>query len=716
MENKRRVFGWWILGLVIVIGFSLLCSSLPLQAQSGQYPGFRVEGRFLYDRFGNKVILYGVNKMVIFTDRDGIPAFPEIAKTGANVVRIVWLTEGSAEELDVAITNAINNQLIPLVDCHDATGEWDDMHVCVDYWVRPDVLAVLKKHEAYLLINIANEAGSSTVQDDKYRAAYELAVWRMRAAGIHVPLIIDSSRWGQDIDGLQENGPYLIQADPDHNLMFSIHMWWPSSLRGRGVTQLVIDEIQESVDLNLPLIVGEFAHKGPGCTCCIPYQTIIEQCALNEIGYLPWSWGPGNSDCAEMDMTVDGTFDTLHGWGLEIVMTSTYSIHNLAVRPEWIVAATPVPLSTPTPTPTPLSAPEGLISVDRPVEVSSVEKSDLSGENAVDGRLNSRWASEYTDPQSITIDLGEVRDIARIVLVWEAAYGKEYKLQVSDDGATWTDIIHETAGDGGQDDHVVTARGRYVRMEGLKRGTEWGYSLWEFWVFDRADVSLPEPDTTSDVTTPADLHPDLVVSEVSWIEDPPVKDEGVTFSAVVENQGDAAVQDGFRCAFLVDGELVSWAEATAPLAPGTEMILVANDGPDGNPRWEPDATGPFVVLAWVDAPEGDTSAGVSLEDDIGRVEESDEHNNMQTSYDYVRMFKPVPTDTPTPTSIATSTPIPTSTLTPEPTATPQPVVEEATATPETPEPSSPTRTVALIVGAVVFVIAVVGVMLWRRRR
>jgi len=88
------------------------------------------------------------------------------------------------------------------------------------------------------------------------------------------------------------------------------------------------------------------------------------------------------------------------------------------------------------------------------------------------------------------------------------------------------------------------------------------------------------------------------------------------------------------------------------------------------------------------------------------VEESDEHNNMQTASNYVRLSKPVPTDTPTPQSTPTLAP----------TATPQPIIEEATVAPETPEPSSPARTVALIVGAVVFVIAIVGVMLWRRRR
>lgn len=697
--DKRRIR--WSLGLLysaIALAFLLLTTGvLPTTAQSGQYPGFRVEGRHLYDRSGNQVILVGVNKMVIYMDRDGIPAFAEIEKTGANVVRIVWLTEGSAEELDIAITNAINHHLIPMIDYHDSTGKWDHLPVCVDYWVRPDILAVLEKHEAYLLVNVANEAGKEVVDDWKYRAGYELAIRRMRAAGIHVPLIIDASGYGQDINGLQANGPYLIKADPDHNLMFSIHMWWPTAWRGSQVAQLVIDEIAESVAMELPLIVGEFADNGPGCTCCIPYRTIIEQCALNDVGYLPWSWGPGNGDCQSMDMTEDGFFDTLHGWGLEVAITSTYSIQNIAVRPDWLANATPIPAMTPAPTPTPLPAPEGLLSIGKPVDVTSIERDDVPGANAVDGRLNSRWSSAYADSQSITVDLGEVRDIARIVLEWEAAYGKAYKLQVSDDGETWADIVHETASNGGQDDHLVTARGRYVRMEGLKRATEWGYSLWEFWVFDQADVPLPTPDVTGDVAAAPDLRPDLVVSKVAWVEDPLLKDDGVTFTAVVENRGSAAAMRGFRCAFQVGGESVSWVTSAKPLAPGMDMTLVASNGPDGNATWEPSDTGDFIVLAWVDDDANSTG---------GQVDEANEHNNMLTANGYVRLVPPAPTNTPAPTAKPTGTPIPTEK--PQPPES-LPIETEAPASQESP------RTV-IVVAAGILILVVIGAIIAVKRR
>ena len=42
-----------------------------------ELPGFRVAGRDLYDKCGEKVILRGVNKMVVWTDINST-SFPEI--------------------------------------------------------------------------------------------------------------------------------------------------------------------------------------------------------------------------------------------------------------------------------------------------------------------------------------------------------------------------------------------------------------------------------------------------------------------------------------------------------------------------------------------------------------------------------------------------------------------------------------------------------------
>jgi hypothetical protein len=69
-----------------------------------------------------------------------------------------------------------------------------------------------------------------------------------------------------------------------------------------------------------------------------------------------------------------------------------------------------------------------------------------------------------------------------VTLNWEAAYGKAYQIQTSQDNTNWTTIYSTTTGDGGTDDLAITGTGRYIRMYGTARGTAYGYSLYEFQV------------------------------------------------------------------------------------------------------------------------------------------------------------------------------------------------------------------------------------------
>jgi hypothetical protein len=89
--------------------------------------------------------------------------------------------------------------------------------------------------------------------------------------------------------------------------------------------------------MNLPLIVGEFGNTAAKCVGVINYKLILEECQKNEIGWLAWEWGPGNSDCESMDMTTDSKFATLRDWGLEVCVTDPNSIKNTSIRPKFMV-------------------------------------------------------------------------------------------------------------------------------------------------------------------------------------------------------------------------------------------------------------------------------------------------------------------------------------------------------------------------------------------
>lgn len=143
-----------------------------------------------------------------------------------------------------------------------------------------------------------------------------------------------------------------------------------------------------------------------------------------------------------------------------------------------------------------------LLSQGKPVATSTVESSSYAGTKAVDGSSTTRWASvEGADPQWLRIDLGQSAAIHRVLLNWEAAYAKKYRIEVSDDGTNFAAATTVDNGDGKTDDLTLNAHGRYVRFVGVTRATSYGYSLWEMQVFGSTDSS----GDTQAPTTPAGL-------------------------------------------------------------------------------------------------------------------------------------------------------------------------------------------------------------------
>jgi hypothetical protein len=144
----------------------------------------------------------------------------------------------------------------------------------------------------------------------------------------------------------------------------------------------------------------------------------------------------------------------------------------------------------------PAAAADVLLSQGRPATSSSTENGGTPASNAFDGNNGTRWASAFSDPQWIRVDLGATATINRVVLRWEGAYARAFTIQTSADGTNWTTIHTTTNGTGGVQDLTVSGAGRYVRMNGTQRATQWGYSLWEFQVYGTGGAPPPPPPTT----------------------------------------------------------------------------------------------------------------------------------------------------------------------------------------------------------------------------
>ncbi|MCT2584222.1 discoidin domain-containing protein [Actinophytocola gossypii] len=150
--------------------------------------------------------------------------------------------------------------------------------------------------------------------------------------------------------------------------------------------------------------------------------------------------------------------------------------------------------------------------LNRPATASSTENAGTPAAAAVDGNPGTRWSSAFSDPQWLRVDLGAARDICRVELDWEAAYGRAFQLQTSADGGTWTTVHQTTTGTGGDQTIDVTGTGRYLRVHGTARATGYGYSLWELRVFTADSTGPGVPDT--DPYNP-DLGPNTYVFDPS---------------------------------------------------------------------------------------------------------------------------------------------------------------------------------------------------------
>lgn len=164
-------------------------------------------------------------------------------------------------------------------------------------------------------------------------------------------------------------------------------------------------------------------------------------------------------------------------------------------------APAPAPAPAPSPSPSPAPSPTEAGQTVKPVAATSspTENAGASAAMAIDGKPGTRWASTFEDGAWIQFDFGSKTAVGYLKLVWENAYGKAYSLRVSDDGKTWTEIRNVANGRGGTEEFFnLGMNARYLRLQGIARATQYGYSLFE------AEFKTPGSDNTlPDIATSA---------------------------------------------------------------------------------------------------------------------------------------------------------------------------------------------------------------------
>ncbi|MGZ9585661.1 DUF4855 domain-containing protein [Paenibacillus marinisediminis] len=136
----------------------------------------------------------------------------------------------------------------------------------------------------------------------------------------------------------------------------------------------------------------------------------------------------------------------------------------------------------------------GNMAQGKAVEASSTEggNPNYAPAKAVDGFPASRWASDYVNDTWFQVDLGEAQMVDTVRIDWEYARADQYKILVSNDKQTWTNVMANDgiikAHDGKETVQFNPIKARYIKFQGVKRATDYGYSFYEFGVYNLSEA------------------------------------------------------------------------------------------------------------------------------------------------------------------------------------------------------------------------------------
>jgi len=336
----------------------LLTAFLSVKAQQTT---LQVTGKNLTTTSGQIVTLRGINYPIIDDGTISLSVLSqyrhkidEAAKTGANVIRLPWYTDGTHWRDNITpgtingyLTNGNLSDLlgychtkgmIPVLEIHNATcsNDWNYFNSTVmPWWKSAAVLSLIETHKAYLIINLANEFGqarwtaNTATALNVFKANYNTAISQLRTLGVQVPIMVDAPDCGQSSTELLSVAESMVTSDPQHNLIFSSHAYWSGYATTLAAIQGKLNEAQST---NVCFILGEVASTQDNNACgdlslAAIYPIILQEACTRNIGWMAWTF---DQDCsAPRELTTDGEFINLTAYGNDIVNNANYGLKSV---------------------------------------------------------------------------------------------------------------------------------------------------------------------------------------------------------------------------------------------------------------------------------------------------------------------------------------------------------------------------------------------------
>lgn len=287
----------------------------------------------LVDPNGGEVTIRGVEQT--FWEASWLPLsfITEMGKTGANATRLVLKYQESTPtgdpalniaKIETAIKLAINAKM--LVDVAIDGGHNPSIYT------RPEVLALLKKYEKYIVIHAKGEATENT--DDSWASSAKSVIALLRSAGYVCPLYIMSREYGRNLPCLLNKAVEVLASDPLKNIVFGWQAYWGSGGYYQNKYGMTLDQALDKVAMirsqGVLIQIGAINHSdsqaGYGGQT-VDWKLILTKALALKLGWLWWDWRMSEDDC-----TYDGIFGHWRNQGLDVCVNLAGSIAKSSIR------------------------------------------------------------------------------------------------------------------------------------------------------------------------------------------------------------------------------------------------------------------------------------------------------------------------------------------------------------------------------------------------
>lgn len=293
-----------------ILTLAVLAALLSTQAiAQPAAPVFSTRNGEILSPEGRPFVARGVNLQYGDNPDRALPAVAAIDSAGANMIRLQLRRNTTAGQLRRALDEAVKAQ-IPVMIFY-----WEKDITCASdsALLRRDTEAlwlkrwakVLKeeKYQPWIMLNIANEWGTSKDGFKDYTATYNDLIKAFRAKGFRAPIVIDAADCGQAVSSFTEGrGKAFVEADPLKNLIVSAHAYhhlWNSPGR-------IDDNIAALKATGLPFMLGEFGDRElneDGHT--VDHLYLMQSADAQGVGWLAWSWKGNGGATRVLDMSQD---------------------------------------------------------------------------------------------------------------------------------------------------------------------------------------------------------------------------------------------------------------------------------------------------------------------------------------------------------------------------------------------------------------------------